>query len=133
MGNMCTPMADACWCMAKPIQHCKVKKIIIIIKKIKKKISGPHSFTGKFYITFKKEVLPILHDSSRKLNKKYFPTHSVKLKFIWNHTRPLKKKRNYKKRNLENNISHEYRCKKLVNIIANYIQWFFKGQYNSVK
>ena len=26
MGNTCTPMADACWCMAKPIQYCKVKK-----------------------------------------------------------------------------------------------------------
>ena len=26
MGNMCTPVADACWCMAKPIQYCKVKK-----------------------------------------------------------------------------------------------------------
>ena len=25
MGNMCTPMADSCWCMAKPIQYCKVK------------------------------------------------------------------------------------------------------------
>ena len=25
MGNMCTPVADACWCMAKPIQYCKVK------------------------------------------------------------------------------------------------------------
>ena len=24
MGNTCTPMADACWCMAKPIQYCKV-------------------------------------------------------------------------------------------------------------
>ena len=23
--NMCTPMVDACWCMAKPIQYCKVK------------------------------------------------------------------------------------------------------------
>ena len=31
MGNMCTPVADACWCMAKPIQYCKVKK------KLKKK------------------------------------------------------------------------------------------------
>jgi len=29
MGNMCTPVADACWCMAKPIQYCKVKKKII--------------------------------------------------------------------------------------------------------
>ena len=25
MGNMCTPVTDACWCMAKPIQYCKVK------------------------------------------------------------------------------------------------------------
>ena len=24
MGNTCTPMADSCWCMAKPIQNCKV-------------------------------------------------------------------------------------------------------------
>ena len=23
---MCTPVADSCWCMAKPIQYCKVKK-----------------------------------------------------------------------------------------------------------
>ena len=26
MGNMCTPMVDACGCLAKPIQYCKVKK-----------------------------------------------------------------------------------------------------------
>ena len=26
MGNMYTPVADSCWCMAKPIQYCKVKK-----------------------------------------------------------------------------------------------------------
>ena len=25
IGNTCTPMADSCWCMAKPIQYCKVK------------------------------------------------------------------------------------------------------------
>jgi len=25
MGNTCTPMADACCCMAKPIQYCKAK------------------------------------------------------------------------------------------------------------
>ena len=35
-GNTCTAVADACWCMAKPIQYCKVK-IIIIIKFKKKK------------------------------------------------------------------------------------------------
>ena len=26
MGNTCTPVVDACRCMAKPIQYCKVKK-----------------------------------------------------------------------------------------------------------
>ena len=26
MGNTCTPVADSCWCMAKPVQYCKVKK-----------------------------------------------------------------------------------------------------------
>ena len=26
MGNTCTPVVDACWYMAKPIQYCKVKK-----------------------------------------------------------------------------------------------------------
>ena len=35
IGNMCTPVADACGCMEKSIQYCKVKKKkkIIIIKK----------------------------------------------------------------------------------------------------
>ena len=31
MGNTCTPMADSCWCMAKPIQYCKVTKKIQIL------------------------------------------------------------------------------------------------------
>ena len=26
IGNTCTTVADSCWCMAKPIQYCKVKK-----------------------------------------------------------------------------------------------------------
>ena len=25
MGNVCTPVVDACGCLAKPIQYCKVK------------------------------------------------------------------------------------------------------------
>ena len=32
LGNTCKPVADACWCMAKPIQHCKVKKKKIMHK-----------------------------------------------------------------------------------------------------
>ena len=38
MGNTCTPVADACWCMAKPIQYCKVKKILKKKLRLKKKI-----------------------------------------------------------------------------------------------
>ena len=30
MGNTCTPVADSCWCMAKPIQYCKVKQIAFV-------------------------------------------------------------------------------------------------------
>ena len=42
MGNTCTPMADSCQCMAKPIQYCKVislqlDKFILKRKKIGKK------------------------------------------------------------------------------------------------
>ena len=34
MGNTCTPMADSCECMAKPLQYCKV--ISLQLKKKKK-------------------------------------------------------------------------------------------------
>ena len=38
MGNTCTPVADACWCMSKPIQYCKVKNNTNNKIKIKKEI-----------------------------------------------------------------------------------------------
>ena len=40
IGNSCTPMADSCQCMAKPIQYCKVKfkKKILTIKNFKKQL-----------------------------------------------------------------------------------------------
>ena len=31
IGNMCTHVADSCWCMAKPRQYCKVKKNFFLI------------------------------------------------------------------------------------------------------
>ena len=34
MGNTCMPVADSCWCVAEPIQYCKVKKILKILKNI---------------------------------------------------------------------------------------------------
>ena len=39
MGNTCTPMADSCKCMAKPIQYFKVKKKLILKEIFKKKYS----------------------------------------------------------------------------------------------
>ena len=32
-GNTCTPVADSCWCMAKPIQYCKVISPLSKLKK----------------------------------------------------------------------------------------------------
>ena len=39
-GNTCTPMVDSCQYMAKPIQYCKVKKIILILKNCNRKLSS---------------------------------------------------------------------------------------------
>ena len=33
MGNTCTPVADSCQCMAKPIQYCKVISFQLKLKK----------------------------------------------------------------------------------------------------
>ena len=47
MGNMCAPVEDSCWCMAKPIEYCKVislqLKHINLLKK--KKGGGGNKFT----------------------------------------------------------------------------------------
>jgi len=45
MGNTCTPVADSCLCMAKPIQYCKVKKNNK--KKIKKRKKERSAQEGK--------------------------------------------------------------------------------------
>ena len=40
MGNTCTPVADSCQCMTKPIQYCIVISLQNINKVKKKKIAG---------------------------------------------------------------------------------------------
>ena len=44
MGNTCTPMADSCQCMAKPLQYCKVISLQLnkIFKKKKKEAMVCH-------------------------------------------------------------------------------------------
>ena len=34
MGNICTPMADSCQCMQKPLQYCKVISLQLKINKL---------------------------------------------------------------------------------------------------
>ena len=55
MGNTCTSLADACWCMAKPIQYCKVKKN----NKLKKKKSRDITLVSKVHIV-KAMVFPVV-------------------------------------------------------------------------
>ena len=50
--NKSAPVADACWCMAKPIQCCKVKIIIIIINLKKENIYQKNNNKNKL----KKEI-----------------------------------------------------------------------------
>ena len=45
IGNSCTPVADSCQCMAKPIQHCKVKNKI---KREKKKVMAAITICSDF-------------------------------------------------------------------------------------
>ena len=44
IGNTCTPMADSCWCMAKPIQYCKVISLQLNKFIFKKKKLTYHQF-----------------------------------------------------------------------------------------
>ena len=34
IGNTCTPVADSCWCMAKPIQYCKVLLLLSCFSRV---------------------------------------------------------------------------------------------------
>ena len=48
IGNSCTPVADSCQCMAKPIQYCKAKKSKNKNKK-KRMPNKMNSSIGYFY------------------------------------------------------------------------------------
>ena len=55
IGNSCTPVVDSCWCMAKPIQYCKV---ISLQLKFKKKINKIKMWTIlKVFVEFATTLL----------------------------------------------------------------------------
>ena len=52
MGNMCTPVAEPCWCMAKPTQYCEVMSLQLTTFIFKKReITGQANYR-KSVITF---------------------------------------------------------------------------------
>ena len=42
MGNTCTPVADSCRCMAKPIQYCKVISLQLKLKNLASENAQKH-------------------------------------------------------------------------------------------
>ena len=67
MGNTCTPVANSCWCMAKPIQYCKVKNINKEVMLLKKK------FFLKYKSNLSTNLIKIL--GNRKNN--YYPINLI--------------------------------------------------------
>ena len=53
--NTCTPMADSCWCMAKPIQYCKAISLQLkyILKNLKKITNLPEIY---FYMWYERGI-----------------------------------------------------------------------------
>ena len=86
---------------------------------------GPVVFTGKFFQTFKEEMIPILHNLFQSIEAEWkFPNT-----LFWGQRYPNVKTRQryYKKGKLQTNVSHKDRCKVLNRILANQIQQCIKG------
>lgn len=97
--------------MNKPVS---IREIVSIIKNIiKKEIPGTDCFTGELYQIFKKEMISVICNLFAENNTK------IALPNSYNDQHYTTRK---KKKNLETNIFHEYRCKILYKMLANQIQ-----------
>ena len=86
-------------------------EIEVVIKKdlLKNKNSAPDGFTGKFYQTFREELMPILLKLFPKLAEEGTIPDSFYEATITLISKP--DKNNTQKRKLQANITDEHRCK----------------------
>ena len=93
--------------MNNPIASTEIEAVIKSLPQ--NKSSGPDNFTGKFYQTFREELMPILLKLFPKIaEEEHFQTHSMRPPFprYQNQTKII-----HKKRKLQTNITDEHRCK----------------------
>ena len=74
IGNSCTPVADSCQCMAKPIQHCKVKQSKIKKERKKESIimnkaSGGDGIPTELFQILKDDAVQVLLSIYSKFRK----------------------------------------------------------------
>ena len=63
--------------MSNPVTSTKIEAVIKNLPQ--NKSPGPDGFTGEFYQTFREELMPMLLNSFKKLQRKeHFQTHSTK-------------------------------------------------------
>ena len=108
--------------MNNPITSTEIEAVIKNLSK--NKSPWPDGLTGEFYQTFRKELLPIL----LKLFQKIAEEGTLPNSFyeVTSTLIPKPNKDNTKERNLQANITDEYRCKNLNKILAIRIQQHIK-------